>query len=167
MSPSFTTYLSCYAMLPAKGNGNDEIGWSHWWKRRRTSSIGCNYAGKLYSWCKALDIPLVADTVCYYAGATDKVHGEVLKPSRELHGCTLLEPIGVVGHIIPWNFPSTMFFAKVSPSSVAGCTMIIKPAEQTPLSTLFYAHLAKLVCLDNNLLINSLILKYGSHVAFV
>ena len=114
-------------------------------------------AGKLYGWCKALDIPQVAETVRYYAGAADKVHGEVLKPSRELHGYTLLEPIGVVGHIIPWNFPSTMFFAKVSPSLAAGCTMIVKPAEQTPLSALFYAYLAKLVCLDNDLLINSLI----------
>jgi acyl-CoA reductase-like NAD-dependent aldehyde dehydrogenase len=54
-----------------------------------------------------------------------------------------MEPIGVVGHIIPWNFPSTMFVAKVAPSLAAGCTMVLKPAEQTPLSALFYAHLAK------------------------
>lgn len=107
-------------------------------------------AGKPYHLCKAMDIPGAANTVRYYAGAADKIHGEVLKMSREFHGYTLREPIGVVGHIIPWNFPTTMFFAKVSPSLAAGCTMVIKPAEQTPLSALFYAHLAKLVpCYKN------------------
>ncbi|CAI0543220.1 unnamed protein product [Linum tenue] len=100
-------------------------------------------AGKLFSWGKAVDIPSVANTLRYFAGAADKIHGQVLKMSRELHAYTLLEPIGVVGLIIPWNFPSTMFFVKVSPALAAGCTMVVKPAEQTPLSALFYAHLAK------------------------
>lgn len=104
-------------------------------------------AGKLLSSGKALDIPQAANSVRYYAGAADKIHGEVLKMSREFHGYTLREPIGVVGHIIPWNFPTTMFIAKVSPALAAGCTMIVKPAEQTPLSALFYAHLAKQVCI--------------------
>ena len=102
-------------------------------------------AGKLFSVGKAIDIPGAAETLRYYAGAADKIHGEVLKMSRSFHAYTLLEPIGVVGHIIPWNFPSSLFFNKVSPSLAAGCTMIVKPAEQTPLSALFYAHLAKLV----------------------
>lgn len=100
-------------------------------------------AGKLFSWGKMLDIPSAANMVRYYAGAADKIHGETLKMSRELQGYTLHEPIGVVGHIIPWNFPSTMFTMKVSPALAAGCTMIVKPAEQTPLSALLYAHLAK------------------------
>jgi coniferyl-aldehyde dehydrogenase len=82
----------------------------------------------------------------YYAGAADKIHGETLKLSRELQGYTLKEPIGVVGHIIPWNYPTTMFFFKVSPALAAGCTMVVKPAEQSPLSALYYAHLAKQVC---------------------
>lgn len=99
--------------------------------------------GKLFSWGKMLDIPQAAHTVRYYAGAADKIHGETLKMSRELQGYTLREPMGVVGHIIPWNFPSTMFTMKVSPALAAGCTMIVKPAEQTPLSALLYAHLAK------------------------
>ncbi|CAN1765734.1 Aldehyde dehydrogenase family 2 member C4 [Linum perenne] len=93
-------------------------------------------AGKLFSWGKAIDIPSTANCLRYYAGAADKIHGEVLKMSRELHGYTLREPVGVVGHIIPWNFPSTMFFMKVSPALAAGCTMVVKPAEQTPLSAL-------------------------------
>nr|TKS09021.1 aldehyde dehydrogenase family protein [Populus alba] len=100
-------------------------------------------AGKLFSWGKAVDIPTVARLIRYYAGAADKIHGEVLKMSRELHGYTLREPIGVAGHIIPWNFPSSMFFMMSAPALAAGCTMIVKPAEQTPLSALFYGHLAK------------------------
>lgn len=92
-----------------------------------------------------MDIPGAASFLRYYAGAADKVHGEVLKMSRELHGYTLLEPIGVVGHIIPWNVPTILFFMKVSPTLAAGCTMVVKPAEQTPLSALYFAHLAKLV----------------------
>ena len=102
-------------------------------------------AGKLFSGGKAVDIPHTASLLRYYAGAADKIHGKVLKLSRELQGYTLLEPIGVVGHIIPWNFPSGLLFMKVAPTLAAGCTMVIKPAEQTPLSALFYAHLSKLV----------------------
>jgi coniferyl-aldehyde dehydrogenase len=104
-------------------------------------------AGKLFSGGIAVDIPNVARLLRYYAGAADKIHGEVLKMSRELHGYTLREPIGVAGHIIPWNFPSSMFFMMSAPALAAGCTMIVKPAEQTPLSALFYGHLAKQVSL--------------------
>ncbi|KAL0013931.1 hypothetical protein SO802_001000 [Lithocarpus litseifolius] len=109
-------------------------------------------AGKLFSMGKAVDIPSSADTLRYYAGAADKIHGDVLKMSREFHAYTLHEPIGVVGHIIPWNFPSTLFFLKVSPALAAGCTMIVKPAEQTPLSALYYAHLAKLAGIPDGVL---------------
>ncbi|XP_041006857.1 aldehyde dehydrogenase family 2 member C4-like [Juglans microcarpa x Juglans regia] len=108
--------------------------------------------GKLFSVGKAMDIPYAANTLRYYAGAADKVHGEVLKMSRELHGYTLLEPIGVVGHIIPWNHPIFLFFMKVSPTLAAGCTMVVKPAEQTPLSALYYAHLAKLAGIPEGVL---------------
>ncbi|XP_057748409.1 aldehyde dehydrogenase family 2 member C4-like isoform X1 [Arachis stenosperma] len=109
-------------------------------------------AGKLYHMCKAVDIPTASNTLRYYAGAADKIHGEVLKMSGQFHAYTLMEPIGVVGHIIPWNFPTTMFFLKVSPSLAAGCTMVLKPAEQTPLSALFYAHLAKLAGVPDGVL---------------
>lgn len=103
-------------------------------------------AGKLFGLGKIIDIPTGSSSLRYYAGAADKIHGEVLKMSREFHAYTLREPIGVVGLIIPWNFPSIIFFSKVSPALAAGCTMVVKPAEQTPLSALYYAHLAKLVC---------------------
>lgn len=102
-------------------------------------------AGKLVSFLKNIDLPAGAETLRYYAGAGDKIHGETLKMSRELQGYTLYEPIGVVGIIIPWNYPSNMFFIKVAPALASGCTVIVKPAEQTPLTALFYAHLAKKV----------------------
>ncbi|CAA6666260.1 unnamed protein product [Spirodela intermedia] len=107
------------------------------------ASLDCADAGKLFTHTKFLEIPQCAENIRYFAGAADKIHGETLKMSRELQGYTLREPIGVVGHIIPWNFPSTMFFFKVSPALAAGCTMVVKPAEQSPLSALYYAHLAK------------------------
>ncbi|KAM0928806.1 hypothetical protein ACQ4PT_001998 [Festuca glaucescens] len=100
-------------------------------------------AGKLFQMGKMMDIPGGANLLRYYAGAADKIHGETLKMSRPLQAYTLKEPVGVVGHIVPWNYPTTMFFFKVSPALAAGCTMVVKPAEQTPLSALFYAHLAK------------------------
>ncbi|KAM3383040.1 hypothetical protein P3S68_008615 [Capsicum galapagoense] len=100
-------------------------------------------AGKLLSDVKTSEVPSVAEVLCYYAGAADKIHGTTLKMSSEIQGYTLLEPIGVVGHIIPWNFPSQVFACKVAPALAAGCTMVVKPAEQTPLSALYYAYLAK------------------------
>lgn len=115
-------------------------------------------AGKLFFLGKIQDIPSSAETYRYYAGAADKIHGETLKMSRELQAYTLHEPIGVVGHIIPWNFPSQMFNMKVAPSLAAGCTMVVKPAEQTPLSALFYAHLAKLVI---NLVFSRVYINYN------
>ncbi|KAJ3701860.1 hypothetical protein LUZ61_005565 [Rhynchospora tenuis] len=100
-------------------------------------------AGKLFEFGKEVDIPTAVRMLRYYASAADKIHGETLKLNGEYQGYTLKEPIGVVGAIIPWNFPSLIFFLKVSPALAAGCTVVVKPAEQTPLSALFYASLAK------------------------
>ncbi|KAK4430783.1 Aldehyde dehydrogenase family 2 member C4 [Sesamum alatum] len=115
--------------------------------------------GKLYKMGKTVDVPSAAETIRYFAGAADKIHGSTLKMSCELHGYTLHEPIGVVGHIIPWNFPSQMFSMKVGPALAAGCTMVVKPAEQTPLSALFYAHLAKLAGIPDGVL--NVVTGYG------
>ncbi|XP_039144179.1 aldehyde dehydrogenase family 2 member C4-like [Dioscorea cayenensis subsp. rotundata] len=108
------------------------------------ASIDSLDGGKLLSHGKILDIPGCANLLRYYAGAADKIHGDTLKMSGEFQAYTLKEPVGVVGHIIPWNYPSNMFFCKVAPALAAGCTMVVKPAEQTPLSALYYCHLAKL-----------------------
>ncbi|KAM1061869.1 hypothetical protein ACFX14_026180 [Malus domestica] len=116
------------------------------------ASLDTVNAGNLFGDGKIAGIPSVANSLRYYAGAADKIHGEVLKMSRDFHAYTLLEPIGVVGHIIPWNFPSTLFFTKVSPCLAAGCTMVVKPAEQTPLSAIYYAYLAKLAGVPDGVL---------------
>ncbi|KAK8595619.1 hypothetical protein V6N13_000324 [Hibiscus sabdariffa] len=108
--------------------------------------------GKLFIMCKVIDIGTASRTLRYYAGAADKIHGTVLKLSKGFQGYTLKEPIGVVGSIIPWNFPTAMFFMKTGPALTAGCTIILKPAEQTPLSALYYAHLAKLAGVPDGVL---------------
>ncbi|XP_061348441.1 aldehyde dehydrogenase family 2 member C4-like [Gastrolobium bilobum] len=120
--------------------------------REEIAALDTIDAGKLYHFAKDVEIPAATKTLRYYAGSADKIHGNVLKMSGEFHAYTLLEPIGVVGHIIPWNAPTSIFFTKVSPSLAAGCTMVLKPAEQTPLSALFYAHLAKLAGIPNGVL---------------
>jgi coniferyl-aldehyde dehydrogenase len=102
-------------------------------------------AGKLLMVTRVVDIGSCGSTLRYFAGAADKIHGETLKMSRQFQGHTLREPIGVSGLIIPWNFPAIMFLSKVAPALAAGCTMVVKPAEQTPLSALYFADLAKQV----------------------
>ncbi|MED6167852.1 Aldehyde dehydrogenase 2 member C4 [Stylosanthes scabra] len=109
-------------------------------------------AGLLYQFTKFAVPTGAAGSLRFYAGAADKIHGEVLKCSGQFHAYTLMEPIGVVGHIIPWNVPFGNFYTKVAPSMAAGCTMVLKPAEQTPLSALFVAHLAKLAGVPDGVL---------------
>ncbi|KAK4421932.1 Aldehyde dehydrogenase family 2 member C4 [Sesamum alatum] len=117
-------------------------------------------AANLYSLGKAMQIHHGAELIRYYAGAADKIHGTTLKMSSELQGYTLVEPIGVVGHIVPWNFPTQMFVMKVGPALAAGCTMVVKPAEQTPLSALYYAHLAKQAGVPDGVI--NVVTGYGS-----
>jgi aldehyde dehydrogenase (NAD+) len=88
------------------------------------------------------DIPLVIDCLRYYAGYADKIHGSTI-PVRGKYFCyTRREPIGVAGQIIPWNFPMLMTAWKWGPALAAGCTIVMKPAEQTPLTCLKMAALA-------------------------
>ncbi|CAN6442215.1 unnamed protein product [Victoria cruziana] len=108
------------------------------------TSLDALNAGKPLMLVKLVDFADAVNGLRYFAGAADKIHGETLKMSRSLLGHTWREPIGVVGLIIPWNFPTTLLFGGLSPALAAGCTVVIKPAEQTPLTALYYAHLAKL-----------------------
>ncbi len=92
---------------------------------------------------RGADIPLVIDTIRYYAGWADKLQGSTI-PVRGDHLCyTRREPVGVVGQIIPWNFPALMAAWKWGPALATGCTIVMKPAEQTPLSCLRMAKLAQ------------------------
>src|SRR5215213_1901340 len=92
--------------------------------------------GKPISESRHADLPLVIDCLRYYAGWADKIHGQTV-PIRGNYFCyTKREPIGVAGQIIPWNFPMLMVAWKWGPALAAGCTVVLKPAEQTPLSAL-------------------------------
>jgi phenylacetaldehyde dehydrogenase len=95
--------------------------------------------GKPRTVARSVDVPLAADLFHYMAGWATKLSGETITPSvprAEFHAYSLLEPIGVVGAIVPWNFPLLMAAWKLGPALAAGCTVVLKPAELTPLSAL-------------------------------
>jgi phenylacetaldehyde dehydrogenase len=93
--------------------------------------------GKPLKVAKAADVPLAADLFRYMAGWATKIEGNTIPVSVPGHfAYTLREPIGVVAQIIPWNFPLLMAAWKLGPALATGCTVILKPAEQTPLSAL-------------------------------
>src|SRR2546421_7615640 len=89
-----------------------------------------------------VDMPMVIDVLRYYAGWATKIHGETVNTSEIAFTYTLREPIGVVGLIIPWNFPLLLASWKLGPALACGCTIVLKPAEQTPLTTLRFGELA-------------------------
>jgi betaine-aldehyde dehydrogenase len=83
-----------------------------------------------------LDIADVATCFEYYGGLATKIHGDVIPVPDNALSLALREPIGVAGQIIPWNYPLLMAAWKLAPAICAGCTMVLKPAEQTPLTVL-------------------------------
>ena len=91
----------------------------------------------------AADVPLVIDTFRYYAGWADKLTGKTIPVRGNYFSYSRREPVGVVGQIIPWNFPALMVSWKWAPALAAGCTIVMKPAEQTPLSCLRMAEWAQ------------------------
>jgi len=99
--------------------------------------------GKPYSNSWAVDIPAVVSCLRYYAGWADKIHGKTIPIDGEYFSFTRREPVGVCGQIIPWNFPLLMFAWKIGPALAAGCTVVLKPAEQTPLTALYLAELIR------------------------
>jgi aldehyde dehydrogenase (NAD+) len=92
---------------------------------------------------RAADLPLTIDCLRYYAGFADKIHGQTIPIRGNYFTYTRREPVGVVGQIIPWNFPMLMVAWKWGPALAAGCTIVMKPAEQTPLTCLRMAKLAQ------------------------
>lgn len=90
-----------------------------------------------------VDIPGVAAVYRYFAGWADKIHGKTIPVNGPYMAYTRHEPVGVVGQIIPWNFPALMQSWKWGPALACGCTVILKPAEQTPLTALRIAELAQ------------------------
>src|SRR6266480_4774543 len=92
--------------------------------------------GKPYHVARAADLPLTIACYRYYAGWADKNHGKTIPVSGNYFTYTKHEPVGVVGQIIPWNFPLLMQAWKLGPALATGCTVVMKPAEQTPLTAL-------------------------------
>jgi len=89
------------------------------------------------------DIGASVDVLHYYAGWADKIHGETIPVDGSFMTFTRKEPVGVVGQIIPWNYPIMMISWKLGPALATGCTVVLKPAEQTPLTALYIASLIK------------------------
>ena len=93
--------------------------------------------GKPLAFARGADLPLVIDHFRYYAGSPTRVEGRTIPPSApDLLVYTRPEPVGVVGAIIAWNFPLLLCAWKLAPALAAGCTVVLKPAEETPLSAL-------------------------------
>ena len=105
--------------------------------------------GKPISVARAADVPLAVDLFRYMAGWATKIEGNTIPisvpytPGAQYLAYTLREPVGVVAQIIPWNFPLLMAAWKLGPALATGCTVVLKPAEQTPLSAL---RLGELIC---------------------
>jgi acyl-CoA reductase-like NAD-dependent aldehyde dehydrogenase len=89
-----------------------------------------------------IDVPLTADTFYYCAGAATKLEGSTIPVSGPYLNYTLREPVGVVGLIVPWNFPLLLAARKIAPALAAGNTVVLKPAEETPLTALRLGELA-------------------------
>src|SRR6202522_630067 len=98
--------------------------------------------GKPLTVARGADVPLAVEMFRYMAGWATKLEGTTIPlsvpytPGANYHAYTLREPVGVVGQIIPWNFPLLMAAWKLAPALACGCTVVLKPAEQTPLSAL-------------------------------
>ncbi len=98
--------------------------------------------GKTWFESRKVDLPQVVSTFRYFAGMADKVHGETIPVPGPFMNYTRREPVGVVGCIVPWNFPLSLASWKVAPALACGNTVVLKPAEETPLSALRLGELA-------------------------
>jgi aldehyde dehydrogenase (NAD+) len=99
-------------------------------------------SGKPVSTIRRQDLPAVLDTLTYYAGWADKINGQVIPARTDALTYSLREPIGVVGAIVPWNFPLMIGMWKIAPALACGCTVVLKPAELTSLTALKLGELA-------------------------
>lgn len=98
--------------------------------------------GKPYFEARKVDLPSVVENFRYFAGMADKIHGDTIPVSGPFLNYTLREPVGVVGIITPWNFPLSLAAWKVAPALATGNAVVLKPAEQTPLTALRLGELA-------------------------
>ncbi|MCZ2722585.1 aldehyde dehydrogenase [Marinomonas sp. 15G1-11] len=99
-------------------------------------------SGKPIADCESIDIPEFIHTLTWHAEFADKIYDQTAPVGSEAIAMVVREPIGVVGAVLPWNFPLLMLAWKIAPALSAGCTMVVKPAEQTSLTALRIAELA-------------------------
>lgn len=99
--------------------------------------------GKPYKDALEGDLPEAIGTIRYYAGWADKIFGQTISTTSEKFAYTVRQPIGVVGQIIPWNYPLSMACWKLGPALACGNTVVLKAAEQTPLSILVLGQLIR------------------------
>lgn len=139
--------------------------------------------GKTFQWAKNADVSFSISTIRYYAGWADKIHGQTIETDKKKLVYTLHEPFGVVGQIIPWNFPRTLpsrsssllntssdipVFAvmmlswKIGPALATGNTIVMKPSEFTPLTALMVADMIREVGFPPGVF--NLIVGYGNTV---
>jgi aldehyde dehydrogenase (NAD+) len=98
--------------------------------------------GKPFFESRQVDLPSVVENFRYFAGLADKIHGETIPVAGPFLNYTLREPLGVVGCIVPWNFPLSLAAWKVAPALACGNAVVLKPAEETPLTALRLGELA-------------------------
>lgn len=113
--------------------------------RERQDEIGALESldgGKPIAAVMRQDVPAAIDTFAYYAGWADKINGQVVPVRPDAMTYTVREPVGVVAAIVPWNFPLMIGIWKIAPALACGCTLVVKPAELTPLSALCIGELA-------------------------
>ena len=106
------------------------------------AALDCIDAGKPITECLNTDLPATLDTFRWYAEAVDKCFGRIAPTGPAATGLIVKEPIGVVGAVLPWNFPAQMYAWKVAPALAAGNSVIVKPAELTSLSAYRMTQLA-------------------------
>ena len=110
--------------------------------RRELAVMESLDSGKPIRDCETIDIPETIHCIKWHAEAVDKIYDQTSPTGDDAISMIVREPIGVVGAVLPWNFPLMMLAWKVGPSLAAGCSVIVKPAEQTSLTALRVAELA-------------------------
>lgn len=110
--------------------------------RRELAVMESLDSGKPILDCETIDVPETIATIKWHAEAVDKIYDQTAPASDDHIAMIVREPIGVVGAVLPWNFPLLMLAWKIGPALAAGCSVIVKPAEQTSLTALRVAELA-------------------------
>jgi len=118
--------------------------------------------GKTFDWALSADLPLCIDIIRYFAGWADKITGQTIETNPTQFTYTIHEPIGVVGQIIPWNFPLLMWAWKIAPALATGNTVVMKPSEITPLTAIRMCEILKEAGIPDGVV--NLVTGYGNTV---